>query len=59
MTLASSFRNPISVRSDRPLSDDEIMRVAPSIFAEGKHSSRSDARPEKSIIKCATSCAID
>ncbi|MEX3920517.1 DUF932 domain-containing protein [Paraburkholderia sp. BR10872] len=42
MQLASSFRygSPI-LRSDSPLSDDQIGRVAPSIFATGKHESRS------------------
>jgi hypothetical protein len=43
MQLASSFRygSPM-FRSDSPLSDDQIRRVAPSIFADGKHQSRSD-----------------
>jgi hypothetical protein len=43
MQLASSFRygSPM-LRSDSPLSDDQIRRVAPSIFADGKHQSRSD-----------------
>jgi hypothetical protein len=43
MQLASSFRpgSPV-LRSNAPLSDDQIHRVAPSIFAEGKHDSRSD-----------------
>ncbi|RKT26979.1 uncharacterized protein DUF932 [Paraburkholderia sp. RAU2J] len=43
MQLASSFRSgsPI-LRSNAPLSDDQIHHVAPSIFAEGKHDSRSD-----------------
>ncbi|HDR9128350.1 TPA: DUF945 domain-containing protein [Burkholderia vietnamiensis] len=42
MALASKFRNIAATRSDRPLSDGEIMRVAPSIFADGKHESRSE-----------------
>jgi hypothetical protein len=42
MRLASSFRNFDSIRSDSPLSDNAIMQVAPSIFSEGKHSSRSE-----------------
>src|SRR5215475_3750279 len=42
MALGSKFRNIAATRSDRPLSDDEIMRVAPSIFADGKHESRSE-----------------
>ncbi|NYH14052.1 DUF932 domain-containing protein [Paraburkholderia bryophila] len=43
MQLASSFRygSPM-LRSDSPLSDDQIRRVAPSIFAEGKYDSRSE-----------------
>ena len=42
MRLASRFSNPVSFRSSRPLLDDEIMKVAPSIFANDAHSSRSD-----------------
>lgn len=40
--LASHFasRSPV-LRSDSPLSDDQIHRVAPSIFAEAPHESRS------------------
>ena len=43
MQLASRFasRSP-SLRSDYPLSDDQIRRVAPSIFAEAPHDSRSE-----------------
>ena len=41
MQLASKFRSFTSTRSSYPLSDDEIVRVAPSIFAEDKHQSRS------------------
>lgn len=42
MQLASRFasRSP-ALRSDRPLLDDEIARVAPSIFAQEAHDSRS------------------
>ena len=36
------FRFPLpSLRSDYPLSDDQIHRVAPSIFADAPHESRS------------------
>lgn len=42
MRLSSNFRNPCMVRSDSPLSNDDIARVAPSIFAEEAHESRSD-----------------
>ncbi|WP_241576689.1 DUF932 domain-containing protein [Rosenbergiella collisarenosi] len=40
--LVSRFSNKNSIRSDIPLTDEQIMRVAPSIFSEGKHESRSD-----------------
>lgn len=42
MQLATRFahRSPV-LRSDSPLSDDQIHRVAPSIFAEEPHESRS------------------
>jgi len=42
MQLATHFahRSPV-LRSDSPLSDDQIHRVAPSIFADGPHESRS------------------
>lgn len=40
--LASRFAKTARfLRSDRPLSDDQIRGVAPSIFAEGAHESRS------------------
>lgn len=43
MQLASRFasRSP-ALRSDYPLSDDQIRTVAPSIFAEAPHESRSE-----------------
>ena len=43
MQLASRFasRSP-ALRSDYPLSDDQIHRVAPSIFADAPHESRSE-----------------
>ncbi len=42
-TLASRFgRNKVGMRSDVPLTDDQIRAVAPSIFADCKHASRSD-----------------
>ncbi|MBJ9756364.1 DUF932 domain-containing protein [Burkholderia cepacia] len=43
MQLASRFasRSP-SLRGDSPLSDDQIRRVAPSIFADAPHESRSE-----------------
>ena len=43
MQLASRFANHSpSLRSDSPLSDDQIRRVAPSIFADAPHESRSE-----------------
>lgn len=43
MKLATRFgRNNTSVRSSIPLTNDEIRLVAPSIFAEEKHDSRSE-----------------
>lgn len=40
--LASRFRSVNAVRSDRALTNDEIRKVAPSIFADEAHDSRSD-----------------
>lgn len=41
--LASKFsRNKTTLRSDSPLTDEQIKRVAPSIFAVEKHESRSE-----------------
>ena len=42
MQLASRFasRSPV-LRSEHPLSDDQIRAVAPSIFADAPHGSRS------------------
>lgn len=42
MQLASKFRNKTSLRAAVPLTDDQIMAVAPSIFAVEKHESRSE-----------------
>lgn len=41
MQLASKFRTQTAVRSDIPLTDDQIRKYAPSIFAVEKHESRS------------------
>ena len=42
-TLATRFaRNTFVVRSETPLAEDQMRRAAPSIFAEGKHASRSE-----------------
>ena len=41
--LATSFgRNSFGLRSDLPLTNDQLFQVAPSIFASGKHDSRSE-----------------
>ena len=42
-TLAARFGRDIHViRSEQPLADDQMRKAAPSIFAEGKHFSRSE-----------------
>jgi hypothetical protein len=42
-TLATRFaRNANVIRSAMPLAEDQMRRAAPSIFAEGKHGSRSE-----------------
>jgi hypothetical protein len=41
--LATRFAgNTRVLRGDGPLSEDQMQRTAPSIFAEGKHASRSE-----------------
>ncbi len=40
--LVSRFRSASALRSDRPLDDDQIRRVAPSIYADAAHHSRSE-----------------
>jgi len=43
LTLATRFsRKTFVVRSDAPLADDQMRQAAPSIFAAGKHDSRSE-----------------
>lgn len=43
MQLATKFGNNAPIlRSNTPLTDDQIREVAPSIFAADKHDSRSD-----------------
>ncbi|KNZ30846.1 MAG: hypothetical protein AD742_20150 [Methylibium sp. NZG] len=42
-TLATRFaRNTRVLRTDSPLSEDQMRTAAPSVFAEGKHASRSE-----------------
>ena len=41
-TLATQFgRNVRALRSETPLSDEQMRAIAPSVFATGKHQSRS------------------
>ena len=41
-TLATSFKNISGlIRSDRPLTNEQILRAAPSVFADAPHGSRS------------------
>jgi hypothetical protein len=53
MQLASRFasRSP-TLRSDYPLSDDQIHRVAPSIFADAPHESRPSGTPTSPPPPC-------
>jgi hypothetical protein len=42
-TLAARFAGSTRVmRGDGPLSEDQMRRAAPSVFAEGRHASRSE-----------------
>jgi len=42
-SLATRFaRNTHVIRSEQPLAEDQMRQAAPSIFAEGKHASRSE-----------------
>lgn len=40
--LASRFGHINQIRRDRPLTREELMQVAPSVFSEDRHGSRSD-----------------
>ncbi|CAI2149709.1 Domain of uncharacterised function (DUF932) [Serratia ficaria] len=42
MRLTSRFGHYNAIRKDRPLTNDELMNVVPSVFSEDKHDSRSD-----------------
>jgi len=42
MRLASKFGHTHSIRLDRPLTNEELLTVVPSIFSEEKHTSRSE-----------------
>lgn len=42
MRLATTFNNSNVLRKSTPLTDDELFRVAPSIFAQEAHESRSE-----------------
>lgn len=42
-TLVTRFgQQTFVLRSETPLGDEQMRRAAPSIFAEGKHASRSE-----------------
>jgi len=42
-SLATRFaRNTFVIRSETPLAEDQMRQAAPSIFAQGKHASRSE-----------------
>ena len=58
MQLASRFasRSPV-LRSERPLSDDQIRAVAPSIFADAPHESRSQRYSYIPPRPCCKNCA--
>ena len=40
--LSTRYAAPTSIRQNRPLTNDELMRVVPSAFSVEKHESRSD-----------------
>lgn len=40
--MFAGFRNAGTIRRDRPLTDDELKQVVPSVFSEEKHGSRSE-----------------
>ncbi|EKC2495546.1 DUF945 domain-containing protein [Salmonella enterica] len=42
MRLASRFGRINQIRRDRPLTHEELMQYTPSVFGEGKHTSRSE-----------------
>ncbi|MFK5699374.1 DUF932 domain-containing protein [Klebsiella pneumoniae] len=42
MRLASRFGRTQSIRQERPLTNNELIQVVPSVFSEEKHSSRSE-----------------
>ncbi|MGY6031868.1 DUF932 domain-containing protein [Phytobacter sp. AG2a] len=41
-TLANRYARPTYMRQNRPLTNDELMRIVPSAFSVEKHESRSD-----------------
>lgn len=42
MRLASRFGLHHSIRRERPLTDEELMQIVPSVFSGDKHESRSE-----------------
>ena len=39
VSFASRYRIPTTIRQDRPLTNDELQRIVPSVFSEDKHDS--------------------
>ena len=60
-SLATRFaRNTFVVRSETPLAEDAMRQAAPSIFAQGKHASRSDRYTYIPTIEaCLSGCLPD
>lgn len=42
VSFANRYRIPTTIRQDRPLTNDELQRIVPSVFSEDKHDSRSE-----------------
>lgn len=50
MRLASRFGRTNSIRQERPLTNDELIQVVPSIFSEEKHNSRSERSGKDTVL---------
>ncbi|RGW25182.1 hypothetical protein DWV81_25590 [Escherichia coli] len=50
MRLASRFGLTHSIRQERPLTNDELVKVVPSVFSEEKHNSRSDRSGKDTVL---------
>ena len=42
VSFASRYRMPVSIRKDRPLTNEELQLIVPSAFSSDKHDSRSE-----------------